>query len=293
MSARGRLLSVLVTIVIALAGFVGLGALPAAATPPIIPYVALGDSYAAGQGAPPYLNPCLQTNQSYPSLLDLESRIQLLQPNTTCTGLTTSDVADIVEDLIVLNDDTRLVTLTVGAADLDLSRVLTACTAVPPVDCEDAINDALALLAVPPGGESVLGGRLTDLYADVAGRAPRARVMVTGYPLLFSPAPTDPNLTLKLQINAATAALNSTIEQAVSVANDADVNIHYVDVTEAFAGHGIGGEPEFINPLCDFPCDPIELLGAFHPTAAGYQAYADAIAAALPGGWFDKQKQSV
>jgi lysophospholipase L1-like esterase len=285
MSARGRLLSVLVTVVIALAGFVGLGALPAAASPPIIPYVALGDSYAAGQGAPdpapapPYPNPCLQTNQSYPNLLDLESRIQL-QENLTCTGLKTSDVAARLPEP---NDDTRLVTLTVGAADLGLSRVLTACTAVPPVDCQAAINDALGLLVVPPG---VLLGRLTDLYADIADAAPKARIVVTGYPLLFTPALTDPNLTLKLQINAATAALNSTIEQAVSVANEADVNIHYVDVTEAFAGHGIGGEPEFINPLCESPCDPVELLGAFHPTAAGYEAYADAIAAALPGGWF-------
>jgi lysophospholipase L1-like esterase len=288
MSARGRFLSVLVTIVVALAGFVTVGVLPAAAAPGIVQYVPLGDSYAAGQGAPPYLNICLQTDQGYPTLLDnFESRIDL-QDNPTCTGAKTSDVVD--NQLSALNSDTRLVTLTVGAADLDLSGVLTACSPVPTAGCGAAIANAVALLAVGPGGESALGRRLTDLYADVAERAPKARVMVTGYPLLFSPALSDPFLTIKLQINAATAALNSTIEQAVSVANDADVNIHYVDVTEAFAGHGIGGEPEFINPLCDAPCDPIELLGAFHPTADGYQAYADAIAAALPGGWL---KQSV
>ena len=280
MSARGRFLSVLVTIVMALAGFVTLGALPAAAAPAAVQYVALGDSYAAGQGGGAYLNPCLQTNESYPEVLDdFEGRIQLLE-NPTCTGAKTSDVA--VTQLPALTSDTRLVTLTVGAANLDLSGVLTACTPVPTAGCEAAIANALALLVVPPGGESVLGGLLTDLYADVAERAPRARVMVTGYPLLFSPALSDPNLTIKLQINAAAAALNSTIEQAVSVTNDADVNIHYVDVTAAFAGHGIGGEPEFINPLCGPPCDPRD---AFHPNDLGYQAYAHAIAAALPGGW--------
>ena len=188
-----------------------------------------------------------------------------------------------VRQLPALTSDTRLVTLTVGAANLDLAGVLTACTPVPTTGCGAAIANALALLAVGPGGESVLGRLLTDLYADVAERAPGARVMVTGYPLLFSPAPSDPNLTLKLQINAATAALNSTIEQAVSVSKDADVNIRYVDVTAAFAGHGIGGEPEFINPPCDPPCNPD--LNAFHPNVLGYQAYADAIAAALPVGW--------
>ena len=53
MSARGPLVSGLVTMVIALAGFVTVGALPAAATPGTIQYVALGDSYAAGTAVPP------------------------------------------------------------------------------------------------------------------------------------------------------------------------------------------------------------------------------------------------
>jgi lysophospholipase L1-like esterase len=276
MSARGRFLSVLVTIVVAFAGFVTVGALPAAAAPGIIQYVALGDSYAAGQGAPPYLNTsCLQTKQSYPELLDGEGRIQLQENNPTCSGATTAGVA--ATQLLALTSDTRLVTLTVGAADLDLSGVLTACTPGPSVACDDAIKDALALLVVPPGGESVLGGRLTALYAEVAEVAPRARVVVTGYPHLFEPV--DP---LFIRINAAIDQLNSTIEQAVSDANDADINIHYVDVTDEFAGHGIGALPPavlFINP------PSVGLPDAFHPTAAGYQAYADAISAALPGGW--------
>ena len=56
MSARGRFLSGLVTVVVALAGFVTLGALPAAATPGTVQYVALGDSYAAGQAAGSFPN---------------------------------------------------------------------------------------------------------------------------------------------------------------------------------------------------------------------------------------------
>jgi lysophospholipase L1-like esterase len=279
MSARGRFVSVLVAMVTAFAGFVAVGALPAAAAPRAVQYVALGDSYAAGQGAPPYLNICLQTNQSYPNLLDLESRIQLLQPNTTCTGLTTSDVADIVEDLTVLNDDTRLVTLTVGAADLHLSDVLAVCTTRTEAECLLAIRNVRDNLL------PTLGSNLTALYLQVADATPRARIVVTGYPRLLEPtAPIPPfSPALITAINGATDALNSTIEDAVSVANDADVNIHYVDVTAPFAGHGIAvpaPETPFINPLS------AGLPDAFHPTAAGYQAYADAISAALPGGLF-------
>ena len=51
MRARGSLISGLVTTVLALAGFVTGGTLPAAATASTVQYVALGDSYAAGVGA--------------------------------------------------------------------------------------------------------------------------------------------------------------------------------------------------------------------------------------------------
>jgi lysophospholipase L1-like esterase len=263
MSARGRFLSGLVTVVVALAGFVTTGALPAAADSATVQYVALGDSYAAGQGAPPYLNTCLQSDNGYPALLDSEKRIHL-RANETCTGATTDEVTD--SQLAALNRGTRLVTLTVGAADLELSTVLTACTTETQLECLTAIE-------VASGGLVQLGIDLTNLYAEVADAAPRARIVVTGYPHLFaSDAPVDP--VIRDAINAAIDALNDTIEAAVD-AQPTDVDIVYVDVVGAFGDHGIGGErPAFINP-------PGPTAEAFHPTADGYDAYRDAILAEL------------
>jgi lysophospholipase L1-like esterase len=279
MSARGRFLSGLVTVVVALAGFVGLGALPAAASPPIIQYVALGDSYAAGSALGRFPN-CDHGDGGYPvQLLELGSRIDL-QTNDACSGATTFDVVE--NQLSALNSDTRLVTLTVGAANLELSLVLTACTTGTPQAC-------LAEIARARGDMEELGINLPLLYAAVAGAAPRARIVVTGYPHLFEPVNS-----LFTQINDAIDDLNSTIEQAVSDANDADVNIHYVDVVAEFAGHGIVSPittpGAFIYSLFSVNGQPE--TQAFHPTPAGYRAYADAISAALPGGWLDKQKQS-
>jgi lysophospholipase L1-like esterase len=288
MTARGRrfLARLMTTLVAGLSGILTAAALPATADAGGIgQYVALGDSYAAGQGgsAPgDYLNDCLQSPNGYPALLDAENQIHL-RANAACTGATTSDVAE--EQLSALKQGTRLVTLTVGAADLNLSGVLAACTAGTQARCQTAITNALALLSASCGGGSEeLLSRLTDLYAEVADAAPNALIVVTGYPLLFELVQGDPNLVLKTQINNATAALNCTIQKAVAAAHASGINIVYVDVTQAFDRHGIGGSEEFINP-------PGTGINAFHPTPAGYVAYAAAISAALPSSWGANQQQ--
>jgi lysophospholipase L1-like esterase len=273
MTARGRFVARLVTILIALAGFVTVGVLPAAASNSgTVQYVALGDSYAAGQGGGDYLNACLQSLNGYPYLLEHKKRIDL-RANAACTGASTSQV--ISTQLPALNQDTRLVTLTVGAADLNLSGVLAACTAVPPVRCPEAINVALGQLAL-------LGGSLSNLYAVVADAAPNALIVVTGYPYLFEIVPGDPTAAIKGQINSAITLLNRTIQHAVTAAQAAGVNIVYVDVTAEFAGHGIGSEKPFINP---------NGADAYHPNAAGYRAYAKAIFAAIRSAWLYDNKQ--
>jgi lysophospholipase L1-like esterase len=274
MTARGRFVARLVTMLIALAGFVTVATLPAAAgNSGIVQHVALGDSYAAGQGGGDYLNDCLESPNGYPYLLDSKMRIDLLD-NVACTGASTSEV--ISTQLTALSKDTELVTLTVGAADLNLSAVLAACTAVrpEPVACQDAINFAVGQL---PG----LGGNLSILYGLVADAAPNALIVVTGYPQLFEIVPGDPTAAPKGQINDAITALNTTIQHAVEAQPDS-VNIVYVDVTADFAGHGIGSKKPFINS---------DGVGAYHPNAAGYRAYAKAIFAAIRSAWLDDNKQ--
>jgi lysophospholipase L1-like esterase len=282
MTARGRrILARLVTMLIAgLAGLLSVGALPAGAnTVGIGQYVALGDSYAAGQGgSQQYDNRCLRSPNGYPALLDAENQIHL-RANAACTGAKTSDVSD--EQLSALKQSTRLVTLTVGAADLGLSQVLAACTAGTPQQCQEAIGLANRLLPAECGDESELGRRLGNLYADVAEAAPNALIVATGYPLLFD----DPDL-LETQINDATTRLNCAIEKAVADSRAAGVNIVDVEVSGIFAGHGIGCScaVPFINP-------PEAGINAFHPTPAGYLAYAAAISAALPSSWRANQER--
>ena len=287
MTARWRpALIRLASTLVALAGILTLGALPAAGdTVGIGRYVALGDSYAAGLGGgvDSYLNDCRQSTNGYPALLDAEKQIHL-RANATCTGATTADVRN--EQLSALKRSTRLVTVSVGAADLGLSTVLAACTAGTSTQCQAAIQSARVFLPAACGADSELGDRLVDLYGAVTVAAPRAFIVVTDYPLLFQLVPGDPELTIKAQINAATTLLNCAIEDSVADARAAGARIVYVSVTAAFAGHEIGGaEVLFINP-------PETGIEAFHPTAAGYVAYAAAISAALPRSWSHSRRTS-
>jgi hypothetical protein len=118
----------------------------------------------------------------------------------------------------------------------------------------------------------MLPSALIDLYAKVAAAAPDARIVVTGYPYLLDPSAAtviDPDIITAIRL--ATDELSTTIEQAVTATQATDVNLKYVDVTAAFAGHGIySTEDAFINPPDRLkPTDP----NAFHPHADGYVAY--------------------
>ena len=74
--------------IVALVAVFGVAA-PANAQPPATliarKYVALGDSYAAGQGAGVPLDACLRSTAAYPVLLDAEPRTNLLR-QASCSG---------------------------------------------------------------------------------------------------------------------------------------------------------------------------------------------------------------
>jgi lysophospholipase L1-like esterase len=255
----------LATVVLA---FAGLATAPAqAAKPPVPPlaYVALGDSYAAGQGAEPYLDSCLRSPSSYPALADASRWVRLVQ-NAACSGASGDDV--VADQLKRLSPDTDVVTLTVGGNNLDLPALVLACS-TSELACATALAQRQALLtqALFDPASSPLVADLAATIDAIQAKAPNATIYVTGYPLLFDPAFPDP--ALALAVNSLTVMLNMVIEN-VAEAKGAT----YVDVTGAFATHGIGsGDPWFnfdpLNPLDD---------ESLHPNAAGYRGDDTALA---------------
>ncbi|MDF2574391.1 MAG: secreted hydrolase [Agromyces sp.] len=219
-----------------------------------VSYVALGDSYAAGVGGGDYVDACFTSPNGYAALL-ADDPGQVHTDLRACAGATTADVLGQLEGL---DHRTKSVTLTVGANDLGVAALATTCLTGTPEQCLAAVAQAQALLPQ-------LAADLAITLGAIREAAPNATVYVTGYPLLFEPS-ADPRIAA---VNAGIVALNSVIQAAVAAAGEGFV---YVDVTQAFLGHGIGSPVPWIHGPFD--------AAAFHPNAAGYAAYADAIRAA-------------
>jgi lysophospholipase L1-like esterase len=224
-------------------------------------YVALGDSFTAGQGAPPHLpGPCLQSKYaSYPTIAATVSPYRLAG-NKACSG---ASVADMPAQLAGLSPATALVTITIGGIDAGSTTVLQGCAPDPAAAlCQQALGASATQL-------SVLGPRLVGLYTAIAATVPKARIVVLNYPLLFNPGA----LALGDLVNSSTVVLNSVIQGAVAAT--ANPRVTLVDVTQEFTGHGIGAPVPYIayNPV------DLSALPNFHPNALGnLLGYAQALA---------------
>lgn len=266
--SRTRFLSRLGAVSLLSLGLVaGASLAPATAVPPAAAapksagtFVALGDSFTAGQGAPPYLaGTCLQSaDSSYPELSAARSPYRTAV-NQACSG---SDTAGVGLQLAALDPSVRasarLVTLTVGGIDAGSSQVLANCAPDPAAPlCQVTIAAAV-------GNLPAVGAKLVGTYQAVGTAMPNASIAVLNYPRLFDASLAGPD-SLGLAVNGATDAVNDTIRQAVEVARMTNPNIRYVDVTQEFASHGIGSRVPFI---AFDPADPLAAAN-FHPNERG------------------------
>ena len=255
----------------------GLTAAPASADPGPS-YVGLGDSYAAGIGGGPYLvapglvpAPCAQTGAAYSTYLG--------GLNLACAGATTADVSNNAVAAAHLLKDSTHVTVTVGANDIDAAAATAQCAALVLTSaCKAALFNSLAL-KLPK-----LPAKIKSMVAVIKSKAPRAKIVITGYPRLFtlnsfmSPEQKSTANT----INAAVDLLNATIAVSAFASR-----AQYLSVTQQFTNHGLGSaEPWIVGvpPFClSATCASAEQPGdVFHPTETGHiSGYALTIKAAL------------
>lgn len=248
-------------------------------TKPSSGYVALGDSYAAGEGLPPFedatagADGCHRSaSQSYPALLGTSGLRDFAgETSVACSGAVTYDlVASRTQppQIDALNARTRTVTVTIGGNDSGFSLVFGDCVYSPDPSVQAvlpgrgpgcagrddaAVSTNIAALSGVSGAPSVPGiVPLPKVLAAVSAAAPRATVYITGYPRLFGTRPTDAygcqvSSAAPLFVASADAGwirdkageLNAVIRAAAGQARAAGADVRYVDVAATFRGHDL------------------------------------------------------
>jgi lysophospholipase L1-like esterase len=225
-------------------------------------YAALGDSYAAGVGSGGS-GGCGRSDSAYPSLWNgahspADFRF------VACSGATTQDVLD--GQLAPLSSETTLVTLTIGGNDIGFAEVMTTCSVSSDQSCEEAVARAGEVI------RTELPGRLDRLLGAVEEKAPAAKVVVLGYPRLFEPKDCLSGLSeaKRAAVNGGADALATTTAAAAAAAG-----VVFVDVRDAFAGHGICASDPWLHGL-KFPVGD-----SYHPNRSGQAGYFTALESAL------------
>ena len=254
--------SALAAVVLLVAAFLGLRAASATQSASIR-YDALGDSYSAGFGAGRPVGPCRRSRSAYAVQLDGRMNVHL-DDFVACSGATTASLVS-GGQLRALDQDTDLVTVSIGGNDIRWGPAIAACIGGTDEQCAAAVTAARTRIT------DVLPALLDRVYDQISAAAPRAQVLVVGYPHLFSPA----HGAFLLASPAELQSLNDgadLLRDALAAAARRH-GFDFVDVTARFADHGANApDPWIWGPFNATP---------FHPNADGYRAYTAAVEAAL------------
>lgn len=279
-----------------------------------ISYVALGDSYASGEGIPPYLqgpqdNLCHRSTGSWPGMVSLpDSRDPLSARNDAefqflaCSGARIVNLdttpqpkqmwsggrPEIPLQLDLLKRDADLVTLSIGGNDLGFAPIVTHCFTT--LVCQDhgfittasgthvSLDDWTAIRL------ALIGNELTGTYQAIRSRVSTdTAVVVTTYPRLVSDwdrahAACSPLLLSGDERRWLRRQVDTFAEIVHDRARRAGADVHVADVRNDFEGHNFcDSDSVIIGPtLWRLTEVGFSPLSAasFHPNSRGAQLYA-------------------
>lgn len=245
---------------------------------------ALGSSFAAGPGLPPYEDAsAMRSTRNYAHRLAASVGARLV--DLTVSGATTAHVLDTPQQALDgtvfppqldgVPADADLVTVTVGGNDLQYMGALMAVA----LRHEDPASPFLAMLgeSVPrgipdPGADTVAAATdgLVRVVERTRQRAPSARVVLVDYLTVVGGADADrtpytPDELTRLQ--ALERAVARVFRDAAT-ATGADL----LAASTLSADHGLGSARPWVQP---FSSDPARVMGSFHPSDEGMLAVAE------------------
>jgi lysophospholipase L1-like esterase len=259
MGSRNRIVGILV---------VGLGVLlPAAAAAAAPQYVALGDSYSSGVGTRVFYSEpgeCDRSPEAYgPKVAAAKGYALSFQ---ACSGAKTTDVNS--KQLGTLSSTTSLVTITIGGNDAGFSNVIINC-ALYFFTCGSAISEANEFI------KNKLAGLLETTYKDIRAKATTAKVVVLGYPKLFTAEGKTCNVNFLTSGNEKKMNQTAELLDGVIKARAETAKFTFVNPTAPFESHEVCSSSEWLNGQSN------PLSESYHPNVAGQAEFTTLIEGAL------------
>jgi lysophospholipase L1-like esterase len=240
---------------------------PAAAAAAQPQYVALGDSYSSGVGARVFYKEageCDRSPDAYaPKIAAAKGYALSFQ---ACSGATTTEVNS--KQLGTLSASTSLVTITIGGNDAGFSSVIINC-ALFYFTCGSAISEADEFI------EKKLPGLLETTYKDIHAKATSAKVVVLGYPKLFTKEGKTCNVNFLTSGNEKRMNESAELLDGVIKARTENAKFTFVNPTKAFEPHEVCSSSEWLNGQSN------PLSESYHPNVAGYAGFTTLIEAVL------------
>ena len=261
-------------------------------------YIALGDSYQSGEGAYSYQpgtdtagDQCHRSTKSYPYLVG--SALTIDTTSVACSGAVLANLTNGQDgepaQYKALSDADALVTVGIGGNDLGFADIFRACALGPQLSgdyfsvnqtChgrfDKQVNDAIAAIERPDPvtGLSPLG----TVYNEIRKRAPRARIIVVGYPKFFIQGGNNIvgcNLIWRsdqVWINAKIKQFDDAIARVAGA-----LGVEYAAGADVFAdGHELCDSGEaYLNGVIPDVVNRRAAPESFHPNVSGHQRIAD------------------
>lgn len=184
-----------------------------------------------------------------------------------CASATTSDILD--HQLKPFPKDTKLVTITIGGNDAGFADVISSCLFGSESTCTTRVDSASAFI------RKTLTARLRHAYLAIRKHAPKATVVVAGYPRLFAGKPCAAAGKIAAASQLRLTAGSDLLARTIATEVKRHARFRFADVRTAFAAHGVCSATPWVAGING------SILNAFHPNPAGYEAYARVIKAAL------------
>lgn len=276
-----RLGGALIVLGLLLSGATATGGAAVAQPDPPLKMVALGDSAAAGPLIPEQVRwDCLRSNQNWPNLVAQQLGATLT--DVSCSGAFVSDLTGrrfgyMPPQVDAVEADTDVVTLTIGANDLNLGGIIPSCA--NPLPPPFGISCKIWQPEISTTQITKLTSRLTAAVRAVQAKAPNARILLVSYLKYWGTSgsgcyPHDPVWPVDAAwLQSIFDRVNATLAAVATTTGE-----EYVDLAGPSSAHGIcaTGEDKWMEGLI-----PTSIAAPYHANATGTRAVAPIIAAAI------------